>query len=128
MENLTITGNLGADAEVKQKSDYYLTHFSVACTRRYTNSDGEKIESTNWYSVMRRTKKEPGKIMNHLKKGNKVLVTGQPSYGINTHGNGVKAEIIVNCEKLEILSFDNSIKEETQNSENSESQDFNGLP
>lgn len=113
MEQLIITCHIGADADVKKKSDHFLIHFPVACTRRWFDKEtSEQKEVTNWYSVFRRMKNEPGKILNHLRKGNKILITGQPSYQVNTHGQGVKVEVLLSVTDWEILSFEKSINQD----------------
>lgn len=110
MENLLISGNIGADADVKQQSEnQFLISFSLAATKRWVNpKTGEQESRTNWYTVFRRTKKNPQKLIDLLKKGHKVLVTGEPSYNVNTHGNGVKVEVLVNAKDIELQTFDKS--------------------
>ncbi|MDR5590266.1 single-stranded DNA-binding protein [Christiangramia sp. SM2212] len=112
MEILQITGYIGSDAECKQESENkFLTRFSVASTKRWNDREtGEEKESTNWYTIFRRSSKHPQKLLNHLKKGNKIYIAGQPSYGVNTHGNGVRVEVILNSKEIEILTFVNSIQ------------------
>lgn len=113
MEIISLTGYIGQDAKVTNESDNrFLTRFSVACSKRWKDQNGEEKESTNWYTIFRRSKNDPTKLLNHLRKGNKVFITGQPSYGINTHGNGVKTEIIINCKEIEVLTFDNSASDQ----------------
>jgi single stranded DNA-binding protein len=114
MENIFIIGHIGADASTKQTSDNKLiTRFSVACTTQWLDKDtGEVSKKTNWYTVFYRRSKNPEKLLNHLKKGNKVLVMGKPSYQVNTHGQGVKVEVTISATEIEVQTFDNSLQPE----------------
>ena len=67
MQTITITGNLTADAEVRQGKDSERMSFKVA-----VNDRGGDQETTTFYSCsMRKTG-----VLDLLKKGKKVLVTG----------------------------------------------------
>ncbi|WBL20770.1 single-stranded DNA-binding protein [Zunongwangia sp. HRR-M8] len=127
MEFLTITGNIGADADVKQQSEnQFLIRFSLAATKRWVNPETGELQSrTNWYTIFRRTKKNPQKLIDLLKKGHKVLVTGEPSFNVNTHGNGVKVEVLVNARDIELQTFD---KSENSVSNSHSSTDDDDLP
>lgn len=116
MENLLIIGHIGADAVTKETSDNkFITRFSVACTTQWLDKDtGEVSKKTNWYTVFYRRSKNPEKLTNHLKKGNKVAITGKPSYQVNTHGQGVKVEVNISATEIEVQTFENSLQAENK--------------
>tara|TARA_B100000378_G_C17986618_1_gene392389 strand:+ start:339 stop:749 length:411 start_codon:yes stop_codon:yes gene_type:complete len=135
MENIILTGNIGSDADVKQQSEnQFLIRFSLAATKRWVNpKTGEQESRTNWYTIFRRTKKNPQKLIDLLKKGHKVLVTGEPSYNVNTYGSGVKVEVLVNAKDIELQTFDRSDNKESnifkdKLNENMNSDDYDDLP
>ncbi len=70
-------GNLGRDPEMRfLPSGQPVTSFSMASSRSYTNSQGEKIDETIWFRVS-----VFGKMAEtcnqYLHKGSKVLVEGR---------------------------------------------------
>ena len=81
----------------------------MAATKKWIDPEtGEQDSRTNWYTVFKRTKKHPQKLIDLLKKGHKVLVVGEPSYNVNTYGSGVKVEVLVNAKNIELQTFDKS--------------------
>jgi single-strand DNA-binding protein len=73
---LIIVGNLGRDPEMRYlPSGQAVTSFSVACSRKYTNSGGQQVDETIWFRVSAWGKQ--AEVTNqYLKKGSKVLVEG----------------------------------------------------
>jgi len=74
---IIIVGNLGRDPEMRFiPSGQPVTSFSMASSRSYTNSQGEKIDETLWFRVS-----VFGKMAEtcnqYLHKGSKVLVEGR---------------------------------------------------
>lgn len=108
MEQTTISGFIGRDAEVKQENEIFTINFSVACTKKFLDKERKQVERTNWYSIFKRSKKNPENLVKHLTKGAKVLIQGEPSYKIEQNNNSIKVGVILNCEKLEILTFNES--------------------
>lgn len=52
MNKVIIIGNLGRDPEMRyMPSGQAVTSFSMASTRKYTTSDGERKEETTWFNV-----------------------------------------------------------------------------
>jgi len=74
MDKLILTGNLGADPEMRYvPSGKAVTNFSVACNRRWTNADGEAQEQTVWYRVSAWGRL--AEVCNeYLRKGRQVLI------------------------------------------------------
>ena len=73
-----IIGNVGATPELRfTPSGTSVISFSVAVNRRYTK-DGEKVESTEWFSVVAWNKLAES-CNQYLKKGKAVFVSGRVS-------------------------------------------------
>ena len=110
MHKIFVTGHIGADADFKQPSENEVfIHFNLAHTKKWKDKQtNEDKEVTTWYSVFKRYKTVPEKLLNHLRKGNKVLIMGEPSYKIDSYGQGQKVAISINASELHILTFDNS--------------------
>jgi single-strand DNA-binding protein len=73
---IILVGNLGRDPEMRYTpSGQPVTSFSVACSRQYNNTNGEKVDETIWFRVT-----AWGKLAEtcnqYLQKGRKVLVEG----------------------------------------------------
>ena len=51
MNKIIVIGNLGRDPEMRYlPSGQTVTNFSVASSRRYTTSDGQQREETEWFN------------------------------------------------------------------------------
>jgi single-strand DNA-binding protein len=76
-QKLIIIGNLGRDPEMRYTpSGQAVTNFNVATNRKYTTSDGNKVEETTWFRIS--TWGKTAEVCNqYLKKGSKVLVEGR---------------------------------------------------
>lgn len=80
MKQLTIIGNLGADAELKVLNGRECVTFRVADTESYTNAQGRKVEQTTWYDCV--LNNNGGQLLRYLSRGTKVMVQGLPQYHI----------------------------------------------
>lgn len=81
MNSVTLFGNVGGDPEVKavgQQGDQ-VAKFSLATTRSWKNKNGEKQEKTNWHTI-EAWGKQAETIAKYVKKGSKLLVTGEIEY------------------------------------------------
>lgn len=79
MQKLTLVGNLGADAVIRQsagKEDFM--SLKIACTESSKDRDGNKTERTTWYDC---TSKKTN-LAQFLLKGHQVLIEGNPKYDI----------------------------------------------
>ncbi len=79
MNKITVIGNLGRDPEMRYTPNgQSVTSFSVASTRRYTTTDGERKEETEWFRV-----NAWGRLADtcnqYLTKGQQVYVEGRLS-------------------------------------------------
>ena len=76
-QKLTIVGNLGRDPEMRYTpSGQAVTNFSVATSRRYTDSNGQKHEETTWFRVSA-WGRQAETCNQYLHRGSKVLVEGR---------------------------------------------------
>lgn len=80
MQQLTVLGNLGADAQVREDNGRKFVTFKVADTTKFTNQKGETKETTTWVSCV--LSGDGGNLLPYLKKGVKVLVVGRPGYKV----------------------------------------------
>lgn len=71
-----IFGRVGRDPEVRYSSGgTAVANFSVATTRKWKDSSGEKKEETTWYDVVGWSKLAEI-VQQYVKKGETILVTG----------------------------------------------------
>lgn len=75
MNQLTIIGNLGADARVESSNGRQFVSFNVGENRKYQKQDGTEVEETTWYSC---TLDGDGKgLLQYLTKGRQVMCIGR---------------------------------------------------
>jgi single-strand DNA-binding protein len=78
---LIIVGNVGRDPEMRYTpSGQAVTSFSVASSRSYTGSNGQKVDETIWFRISA-WGKQAETCNTYLKKGSKVLVEGRLTPG-----------------------------------------------
>jgi len=87
---VTLIGNLGRDPETRYTpSGKPATSFSVACSRTYSTSEGERREETEWFRVTAWGKL--GEICSqYLSKGRRVYVEGRLQTRVWTGQDGQK--------------------------------------
>ena len=74
---IIIVGNLGKDPEMRYTpSGQAVTSFSVASSREYTGSNGQKVKETIWFRVSA-WGKQAETTNQFLRKGSRVLVEGR---------------------------------------------------
>lgn len=106
MQEITITGNIGKDAEVIQTRDGRgVLTFSVAVNEN-------KEEAPTWYDVF--VNGNYDKMAPYLVKGTRVLVRGRLKAGMwtNQQGkSGISLQVSTNTGSIEILKFadDNNV-------------------
>lgn len=74
-----IIGNLGTDAELRVHNKNKFISFKVANSDKYAAQDGTEHETLQWISVT--WNGDGGKLLQYLKKGVKVYVTGSLTIG-----------------------------------------------
>lgn len=100
-----LIGHLGAIPEVRTlESGNKHARFSMVTTERYTNDKGEKVEETQWHSIVCH-----GKIAEivkkHCKKGSEVAVEGRLTHRTYTDKAGMK-RYVTEVEITEFLLLD----------------------
>ncbi|MFQ6016023.1 MAG: single-stranded DNA-binding protein [Anaerolineae bacterium] len=77
LNKVMIIGNLGRDPEMRYTpTGKSVTSFSVAASRTYVTSEGERKEQTEWFNVV--AWRNLAEICNqYLSKGSKVYVEGR---------------------------------------------------
>jgi single-strand DNA-binding protein len=72
-----IIGNLGADPEMRYTANgSAVTNFNVATSRSYTNAQSERVEETEWFSVVTWNRLAET-CAQYLAKGRQVFVEGR---------------------------------------------------
>lgn len=96
---VTLIGNLGQDPETKTtETGKKVTHFTLATSDGYKNSDGQKVNETTWHNIVawNGLADIAGKF---LKKGKEVAVEGRIVYRSFEDKTGVTkniTEIVLN--------------------------------
>ncbi len=81
---ITVSGNIGADPEIKDVNGTKVANFSIAVNENYKNKSGEKVENTHWFRVEAWDGGNgKGLVSNiiepYIKKGSTVYVQGFPT-------------------------------------------------
>lgn len=129
MEQIQITGNIGQDAVIKEFSGTQYGSFTVGVNNSYTNGEGVRVESTNWYNVLTRETKR----VQWLKKGARVFVQGRLKTSIYQNKEGQnRISLDISANYIDILVFAKDETEESTPSPTAEtpapSTDEDGLP
>lgn len=104
MIQITIIGNLGADAERKQINDRTYIAFRMAVKGRR--------DTTTWVSVLYR---DSDKLLQYLKKGQSVLIIGEPSFNLYINRAQLPAlDISVFANTLELTGAKDTAQVSTQ--------------
>lgn len=104
MIQITITGNLGADAERKQINDRTYIAFRMAVKGRR--------DTTIWVSVLYR---DSDKLLQYLKKGQSVMIIGEPSFSLYINKVQLPAlDISVFANTLELTGAKDTAQVSTQ--------------
>ncbi|MFM7193246.1 MAG: single-stranded DNA-binding protein [Bacteroidota bacterium] len=74
--SVTLIGRLGKDPDVKMYGEKKKTTFSIATTDSYKNLKGEKVEDTQWHTIVL-WGSLAGVAEKYLKKGNEVCIEGK---------------------------------------------------
>ena len=99
MQQITIIGNLGSDAEFKAENK--MMKLNVAVSEKYMK-DGQQVNNTTWYSCAKfEQDATPPRVLDYLKKGAKVLIQGKPSI-VEVNG---KAYMNIRVVRVDIVAF-----------------------
>lgn len=106
MLKMQFIGILGKDAEVKDLGESKAINLTVAVHKEYKNSDGEKVEKTDWVKcVLWKNTKQSTKVVEFLKKGKRVFIEGEPGVEAYLSKEGVaKGQLTLTIKDLELLN------------------------
>ena len=94
-----LIGRLGQDPEVKQtKNGRTLARFSLATTKIYKNSQGERTEETQWHPIVVWGERAET-VSKYLRKGKEVALEGKLVHRTYDDADGNKkyiTEVVVN--------------------------------
>lgn len=104
MIKLSIIGNLGADAEVKNQDGRSYVSFRVAHSERRQQADGTTKETTLWVSCT--INGDGGRLLTYLKKGTKVFVSGDADVRLYNSSKDKCLKAGLNCfvRDIELIS------------------------
>lgn len=78
LNQCTITGRLGADPEIRRtQNGKPIANLRVACSETWRDSNGERKEKTEWFSVVIWSEGLCKVAEQYLKKGSRVLLQGK---------------------------------------------------
>ena len=103
MNKVVLMGNLGKDVDLRKTAGgTSVASFSLATTERFKGKDGAKQEKTQWHNIT-----AWGKLAdlcaNHLRKGNKVLVSGKVEYRTYESGGVTKYATDIVIDEMHFL-------------------------
>ena len=111
LAKITVLGNIGQDAQVREVNGRYAINFSIAHNRKWTDNDGVIRESTTWFScAIWKETREKTKIAEYLKAGQIVLVEGTPE--LRTYKNKEGQTIAALNVNVQEINFAGSAKKE----------------
>jgi single-strand DNA-binding protein len=101
MKQLTIIGNIGFDAVIKENNGNKFCEFSVAVNERFKKADGTQVETTDWINCSYRNIA----LTPYLRKGDKVMVQGNMKINVYQDKNkNYKAGVNLNVFNVQLLS------------------------
>src|SRR5947209_20079245 len=105
LNKIILIGNLGRDPELQVTSDGTpFTRFSLAVSRTYKSSNGEKKEETEWFNVVA-WRQLAETCERYLHKGSKVYIEGRITQRKYTDKNGIeRIAVDVIASDMEMLS------------------------
>lgn len=104
LNTLTLSGNLGADAELKAtKSGSYVLTFSIAVTERVPKGNGTWGDYTSWIDCTMFGKRGEA-LAPYLRKGNKVAVTGHLHQHVWQQDGRNRSRLEVRVDDVELMS------------------------
>jgi single-strand DNA-binding protein len=105
LNKIMLIGNLGRDPEMNYTpSGVAVTKFSLAVSRTYKASSGEKRDETEWFNIVAWNKLAET-CNTYLRKGNKVYIEGRLTTRKYTDKNGVERTAIdVIANEMEMLT------------------------
>jgi hypothetical protein len=110
LNKVQLIGNLGTEPEVKHfENGGSLARFPIATSESYTNKSGEKIESTEWHTIIAR-----GGLVDvvakYLKKGSELVLRVMPMWVIALPFHKRTASQVPLFLDLELLRIQNRMR------------------
>jgi single-strand DNA-binding protein len=120
MNKVMVIGHLGRDPEMRYTpSGRPMTRFSVATSRNWTTTDGDRRSETEWFNIV--TWGRLAEICNqYLNKGHQVYIEGrlQTRRWEDQDGNKKSTVEVVANEMLMLGERNNATKHEEESEEN----------
>lgn len=97
-----LIGNLGADAEYHNENGHEFCTFRIANTDRWTDKEGQKVETTMWVDCIIQGKPN---VMAYLKKGQMVCCFGNETLRVYSSKKDrcMKAGVTISVRHIELL-------------------------
>lgn len=97
-----VIGNVGADAQVKNKDGREFTTFRVAHNEQWTGQDGVQHSTTIWVDCIMN---EHPKVTEFIKAGTQVVCIGRATLRVYSSGKDrcMKAGMTINVESVQLL-------------------------
>ena len=105
MLQVTLIGNLGANAEVKVADGREFVTFRVAHNDSFTDAQGNKVERSNWIDCTMSCANGRPAVLPYLQRGTLVCVVGSLSTRIYSSEKDrcMKAGLTVHVNRVELL-------------------------
>lgn len=97
-----LCGNLGADAQLKEKDGRKFTTFRVAHNDAWTDGNGQRHDNTIWVDCIIN---DHPKVAEYLKAGQQVIVIGTVSLRVYSSEKDrcMKAGMTINVQRIELV-------------------------
>ncbi|XP_060530958.1 single-stranded DNA-binding protein, mitochondrial [Cylas formicarius] len=88
INNVQLLGRVGADPQRKGNDEHPVAVFSLATHTNYRYESGEFLQRTEWHRIVCFKPGIRESVLNYLKKGQRVYVSGRITYGEIRDGDG----------------------------------------
>ncbi|KAG0255383.1 hypothetical protein BG011_005173 [Mortierella polycephala] len=89
----TILGRVGQDAELNNAGDRSVVHFSVATSEQRKDTEGNIVRTTQWHRVVSWDQRRNPFLVERVKKGDLVYVEGPIHYRSYTAKDGTEKHL-----------------------------------
>lgn len=106
MNQITIIGNIGQDAIIRDHNGQKSINFHVAVNRSYKDKDNVKVEKTDWFACTYwKREGQSAEISKYLLAGTQVMIQGEPSSRAyqSKKDNQWYSSLEVNVQTLQLL-------------------------
>lgn len=98
---MTVLGNIGQDAVIKEINGKFVVNFSVAHNEKWKDAQGQQNEKTTWFScAIWKDSREKTRIAEYLKAGQIVHLEGVPEIRLFDGQNGKAAAINITVKEI----------------------------